>query len=42
VPARVAYDNLRAAVVRILVGGTRTLTARFSAMAPHYLLEAAE
>jgi transposase len=40
VPARVAYDNLRAAVVRILVGGTRTLTARFSAMASHYLLEA--
>jgi len=40
VPARVAYDNLRAAVVRILVGGTRTLTARFSAMASYYLLEA--
>ena len=40
VPARVASDNLRAAVVRILVGGTRTLTARFSAMASHYLLEA--
>ena len=40
VPARVAYDNLRAAVVRILVGGGRTLTARFSAMASHYLLEA--
>ena len=30
-PARVAYDNLRAAVVRILVGGERTLTARFTA-----------
>src|SRR5204863_5926421 len=28
VPARVAYDNLRAAVVRILVGGARTLTPR--------------
>jgi len=40
VPARVAYDNLKAAVVRILVGGGRTLTARFSAMASHYLLEA--
>jgi transposase len=40
VPARVAYDNLRAAVVRILVGGTRTLTPRFSALASHYLLEA--
>jgi transposase len=40
VPARIAYDNLRAAVVRILVGGARTLTARFSALASHYLLEA--
>ena len=40
VPARVAYDNLRAAVVRILVGGARTLTPRFTALASHYLLEA--
>ena len=40
VPARVAYDNLRAAVVRILVGGVRTLTPRFTALASHYLLEA--
>src|SRR5438445_626673 len=40
VPARVAYDNLRAAVVRILVGGARTLTPRFEALASHYLLEA--
>jgi hypothetical protein len=40
-PARVAYDNLRAAVVRILVGGARTLTPRFAALASHYLLEAA-
>ncbi len=40
VPARVAYDNLRAAVVRILVGGARTLTSRFTALASHYLLEA--
>lgn len=39
VPARVAYDNLRAAVVRILVGGTRQLTPRFAALASHYLLE---
>ena len=39
VPARVAYDNLRAAVVRILVGGTRVLTPRFAALASHYLLE---
>ncbi len=40
VPARVAYDNLRLAVVRILVGGARTLTPRFAALASHYLLEA--
>jgi transposase len=40
VPSRVAYDNLRAAVVRILVGGARTLTPRFAALASHYLLEA--
>lgn len=40
VPARIAYDNLRAAVVRILVGGARTLTPRFDALASHYLLEA--
>jgi hypothetical protein len=35
----VAYDNLRAAVVRILVGGARTLTPRFAALASHYLVE---
>ena len=29
----------RAAVVRILVGGERTLTARFAALASHYLFE---
>jgi transposase len=40
VPARVAYDNLRAAVVRILVGGARILTPRFTALASHYLVEA--
>ena len=40
VSARVAYDNLRAAVVRILIGGARTLTPRFAALASHYLLEA--
>jgi len=38
-PARIAYDNLRAAVVRILVGGERALTPRFAALASHYLLE---
>ena len=36
VPARVAYDNLRLAVRRILVGGERLLTARFTALASHY------
>jgi transposase len=40
VSARVAYDNLRAAVGRILVGGARTLTPRFAALSSHYLLEA--
>lgn len=39
VPARLAYDNLKAAVVRILVGGERALTARFQALASHYLFE---
>jgi hypothetical protein len=39
VPGRIAYDNLRAAVVRILVGGERSLTARFAALASHYLVE---
>jgi transposase len=39
VPARLAYDNLKAAVIRILVGGARTLTPRFTALASHYLFE---
>lgn len=39
VPARIAYDNLRLAVRRILVGGERLLTARFTALASHYLIE---
>jgi transposase len=39
VPARIAYDNLRAAVVRILVGGARALTPRFAALTSHYLFE---
>jgi transposase len=39
VPARLAYDNLKAAVVRILVGGARQLTPRFAALASHYLFE---
>ena len=39
VPARIAYDNLRLAVRRILVGGERLLTARFTARISHYLVE---
>lgn len=39
VPHRVAYDNLKAAVVRVLVGSERELSSRFAAMASHYLLE---
>src|SRR5205814_7834150 len=39
IPSRIAYDNLRAAVVRILVGGERALTARFATLASHYLFE---
>jgi Integrase core domain len=39
VPARLAYDNLKPAVTRILVGGERALTARFAALASHYLFE---
>jgi transposase len=44
VPERIAYDNLRLAVRRILVGdgrGTqRELTVRFEALMSHYLFEA--
>jgi len=39
VPAGIAYDNLRAAVRRILVGGERALSDRFAALASHYLFE---
>ena len=39
IPARLAYDNLRPAVTRILVGGERALTVRFAALASHYLFE---
>lgn len=40
VPQRLAYDNLRAAVARILVGAERELTWRFEALVSHYLCEA--
>ena len=39
VPQRIAYDNLKLAVRRILVGGERALTARFVALMGHYALE---
>lgn len=39
VPGRIAYDNLRAAVTRIVIGGERALTARFAALASHYVFE---
>lgn len=39
VPTRMAYDNLKPAVARILAGGERALTLRFAALASHYLFE---
>jgi len=39
VPQRIAYDNLRLAVRRHLVGGERALTTRFTALVAHYALE---
>lgn len=40
VPQRIAYDNLKAAVTKILVGSERQLAPRFEALASHYLFEA--
>jgi transposase len=40
VPHRAAYDNLKAAVTRVLVGSERELAPRFLALTTHYLLEA--
>ena len=40
VPHRVLYDNLKPAVKRVLVGAERELSARFLALATHYVLEA--
>jgi transposase len=39
VPQRCLYDNLRAAVARILVGSERQLATRFEAMVAHYVFE---
>jgi transposase len=40
VPQRIAYDNLKAAVTKILVGSERQLATRFEALSSHYLFEA--
>jgi transposase len=40
VPHRIAYDNLKAAVAKMLAGSERTLSPRFLALATHYLFEA--
>jgi transposase len=39
VPARIALDNLRAAVARMLAGSERVLTARYAALSSHYTFE---
>jgi hypothetical protein len=39
VPQRLLYDNLKPAVTRVLVGFERELSARFAAMATHYVFE---
>lgn len=39
VPHRIAYDNLRAAVTKILLGSERELSARFAALCAHYVFE---
>lgn len=41
VPQRIAYDNLKPAVTRVLVGSERALAARFEALASYYLFEPA-
>jgi transposase len=40
VPTRLAYDNLKAAVLKHLVGSERELQVRFAALAAHYTFEA--
>jgi transposase len=39
VPRRLVYDNLRAAVARVLVGAGRILTTRMQALVTHYAFE---
>lgn len=38
-PQRLAYDNLKAAVAKSLVGSERLLATRFEALSSHYLFE---
>ena len=40
VPLRIAYDNLKAAVAKMLAGSERILAPRFAALSSHYLFEA--
>jgi len=40
VPQRLVYDNLKAAVSRVLVGSERELSPRFLSLATHYMFEA--
>jgi len=40
VPHRLAYDNLKAAVAKMLAGSERELAPRFLALSTHYLFEA--
>lgn len=40
VPHRSIYDNLKPAVTKVLVGSERELSARFEALATHYVFEA--
>jgi transposase len=39
VPLRIAYDNLKAAVRKMLAGSERELAPRFAALAAHYVFE---
>ncbi|MBX3156767.1 MAG: IS21 family transposase [Deltaproteobacteria bacterium] len=39
VPHRIVYDNLKAAVRKMLVGSDRELTVRFLSLATHYVFE---
>lgn len=39
VPHRIAYDNLKAAVTKVLAGSERELAPRFQALCAHYVFE---